>query len=281
MKPEDVLQNWNESAFYWDKHREVVRTMFAPISQALFEEARIRPGYSVLDVGTGPGEPALSAVELVGPAGSVCGVDPIQPMIESATREAQRRGLSNVGFEVASTENLRFATNSFDAIISRFAVMFFTDPLSGVREVLRVLKPDCRMAFAVWHAAEANPFHFVLTETLSRYIESPPPKPDAPGAFRFAEHGKLGRLLTEAGATDVRESMHRFSIQARISPEQFWQIRTELSDTLRAKIAMLTPDQLAAAKRDVLEDAQKFFSKDGMSIPAEVLIVSGRKAGGP
>src|ERR1700726_2538330 len=132
----EVINQWSESAPYWEKHREIIRGMFAPVAQALIEDAKITSRQLVLDVATGPGEPALTIAGLVGPEGKVLGVDPVPQMVEAARREANRRGLQNVSFEVAFAGVLPFPANTFDAVVSRFGVMFFPAPVDSVREML-------------------------------------------------------------------------------------------------------------------------------------------------
>ena len=67
MQPDqDVVKRWTKSAPFWEKHREIIRQMFAPVTQALVEDAQIGSGQHVLDIATGPGEPALSLADLVG-----------------------------------------------------------------------------------------------------------------------------------------------------------------------------------------------------------------------
>jgi len=61
----DTLREWRESAPYWEKHRDTIRTMFAPLTQALIDEAGIVAGQSVLDVAGGPGEPSLAIAILL------------------------------------------------------------------------------------------------------------------------------------------------------------------------------------------------------------------------
>src|ERR1700736_3873417 len=100
----DVIGQWSEAAPYWEKHRGLIREMFAPVTQALFEDARVARGFAVLDVATGPGEPALSVADVVGPEGRVVGTDVVLGMVEAARRESSRRKLGNVSFEVAMTE---------------------------------------------------------------------------------------------------------------------------------------------------------------------------------
>jgi ubiquinone/menaquinone biosynthesis C-methylase UbiE len=273
----EVVRQWSESAPYWEKHREIIRGMFAPVAQALIEDAKITSSQFVLDVATGPGEPALTIAGLVGPEGKVLGVDQVPEMVEAARREANRRTLHNASFEVAFADKLPFPANTFDAVVSRFGVMLFQSPIDSVREMLRVLKPGGGISMAVWHFAERNPFHYSLSQVVDRYVDSPPPAPDSPDAFRFAAPGKLLAILSNAGAIATSERLLRFVIQAPISVEDFWAIRSEMSDRLRAKLAMLSREQLAELRREVLEALAAYYADGVMSLPAEVLIVSGAK----
>jgi SAM-dependent methyltransferase len=251
--------------------------MFAPITLALIEDAKIIAGQFVLDVATGPGEPALSIAGLLGPEGKVLGVDPVPEMVEAARREANRRGLQNASFEVAFADKLPFPANTFDGVVSRFGVMFFPSPVDSVREMLRVLKPGGRISMAVWHFAERNPFHYSLSQVVERYVDSPPPAPDSPEPFRFAAPGKLLAILSKAGATTTSERLLRFAIQAPISAEEYWAIRSEMSDKLRAKLSTLSKDQLAKLRGEVLEALRAYSTNGVVSFPGEVLIVSGGK----
>ncbi len=280
MQPyQEVINRWSSSAPFWEKHREIIRQMFAPVTQALVEHAQIGSQHAVLDIATGPGEPALSVAALVGPKGEVFGVDPIPEMVAAARRAAARLELKNVQFEVAFADQLPFPADTFDAVISRFGVMFFPSPLDAVREMLRVLKPERKLALAVWHFAERNPFHYSLSRVIDQYVPSPPPAPDAPDAFRFATPGKLREVLDEAGAVAPDERLLQFDIQAPISAEDFWALRLEMSDTLREKLNTLSREQVAEVKRQVLESLREYSTDRRMSFPAEILIVSGVKGG--
>jgi ubiquinone/menaquinone biosynthesis C-methylase UbiE len=273
----EIISQWSESAPYWEKHREIIRGMFVPITQALVEDAKITSGQFILDVATGPGEPALSIAGLVGPEGKVLGVDPVPEMVEAARREANRRELQNASFEVAFAGILPFQANTFDAVVSRFGVMFFPSPVDSVREMLRVLKPGGRISLAVWHFAERNPFHYSLSQVVERYVDSPPPAPDSPEPFRFAAPGKLLAILSDAGAVGTSERLLQFAIQAPIAAGDYWAIRSEMSEKLRSKLALLSKDQLAELKREVLEALGAYSANGVVSFPGEVLIVSGGK----
>jgi ubiquinone/menaquinone biosynthesis C-methylase UbiE len=275
---DEVLREWRESAFYWQKHADLIRTMFGPITQALIEGADIVEGGVVLDVAGGAGEPSLTIAETVGPTGSVVFTDVTAEMVAAAQSEAQRHGVTNIAFRQCAADSLPFENNSFDAVVCRLGVMFFPDPLAGLREMLRVTKRQRVLSLAVWDKAEVNPFSYLITDVLARHFgAATPADPNAPGAFRFAEHGSLSRILSEAGAVDVSERVLKFQIAAPISSEQFWTLRSETSGTLREKLAMRSPVEVDQIAQEAQEAVRQYFSDNQMSIPAQIIIVTGRK----
>ena len=278
MQPDqEVISAWRASAPFWEKHREIIRQMFRPVTQALVEDGLIGSGNTVLDIATGPGEPALTIAALVGSEGEVFGIDPAPEMVDAARRAKDHLGFRNAQFQVASADLLPFPADTFDAVVSRFGAMFFPSPVDAVREMLRVLKPGRKLALAVWHFAERNPFHYALWRVIERYVDSAPPASDARDAFRFASPGKLRDVLAEAGAVAPSERLLQFTVQASISVEDFWILRCEMSEKLREKVAMLSTEILTEVKRQALEALGDYSRDGGMSFPAEVLIVSGTR----
>lgn len=275
--PENIVDAWRESAQFWARHNDTIRTMFMPLTQALVEHAGIHEGQSVLDVAAGPGEPSLTIAGIVGPTGSVTCTDAVPEMVGTARSEAQRRGITNVQFRDCKADALPFPSNSFDVTVSRLGAMFFPDPLAGIREMLRVTRPGGSLALAVWHKSELNPFCYVVTGVIDRHINPGPVDPDAPNAFRFAEPGKLAGVMTEAGATDVKEHVVKFNLEAPISPDQFWTMRSQMSDTLREKLAKLSTGEQAQIAGEVEQAAKEFFPANQMRFPAQMIVVTGRK----
>jgi ubiquinone/menaquinone biosynthesis C-methylase UbiE len=270
------IGEWRESAPYWKRHAPTIRAMFAPLTRALIEEAGIREGQSVLDVAGGPGEPALTIAETVGPSGSVACTDAVAEMVRAAEGEARRRGLTNVKFRQCTADSLPFDSDSFDAAVCRFGAMFFPDPLVALHEMLRVTRPGGSLSLAVWHRSDLNPYSYVITDVISRYVETAPAQPGAPDAFRFAEPGKLAGILGEAGATNVRERVLKFRMEAPVSPAEFWAMRSETSGTLREKLSGLSEEERARVAREAEEAARTFFPNDLMSFPAQVIVVTGQ-----
>lgn len=277
MSENPVLDSWNETAKYWIRYTGTIRTMFAPLTEALIEQAGIEVGHNVLDVAGGSGEPGLTIAERVGPRGSVTCTDAVAEMVEAARHEATRRALENVQFHQCTADSLPFPDNSFDATVCRLGIMFVPDPLAALREMLRVTKPGGSLALAVWGKSEVNPFCYVVTNVMAQHVVSPAADPDAPNAFRFAEPGKLAHVMTQAGASEVEERLETFSLEAPLTAHEFWTMRSQTSDTLREKLANLSADEQSQIAREVEEGVTEFFPHNQMNFPVQMVLVSGKK----
>jgi SAM-dependent methyltransferase len=273
----DILAEWRESAPYWEKHAVTIREMFAPITRALIEQARISDGMSVLDVAGGIGDPSLAIADVVGATGSVICTDGVLEMVKTAMRESRARDRARLEVCQCLADSLPFADGSFDVAVSRLGAMFFPSTLAALSEMLRVVVPGGNVSLAVWGDKEFNPFFRIVTDVMSGYIESPTDDANAPGAFRFAEEGVLARLLAEAGAVRIKEFCLSFRIQAMLSPSEFWHLRSEMSDTLRHKLSLLTAERIAHVAAEVDEAAREFFPHNRMNFPGRVLIVTGSR----
>src|SRR5215510_9638541 len=273
-----ALACWSETAKYWIQYSDTIRAMFAPLTEALIEHANIGEGQNVLDVAGGSGEPGLTIAQRVGANGSVTCTDAVAEMVDAARNEANRRGLTNAQFHQCTAETLPFPDNSFDATVCRLGIMFVPDPLDAVREMLRVTRLGGRLALAVWHKSEINPFCYSVTNVMAQHVKSPAADPDAPNAFRFAETGKLAQVLTDAGASEVEERVVSFNIEAPLSPHQFWIMRSLTSDTLREKLAKLSTDERAQIAGEVEQSVQEFFPHNQMKFPAQMILITGTKA---
>ena len=276
-EPNDTLQKWRETSEHWTRHSDIIKEMFAPVTEALIGETGISEGNSVLDVAGGAGEPSLTIAQRIGPTGSVMCTDAIEGMVDAARAEAASRGITNVEFRQCTAESLPFADESFDVVVSRLGAMFFPDPLAACKEMLRVTKPGGAIGFVVWHKSELNPFCHLVSDVVSRHVPAPPPDPDAPDAFRFAELGKLASILTQAGGTDVIDKVLHFQMQVPITSEQFWAIRSEISETLRSKLASLSEAERAQIGQEVQQAISPFFPNDQMNFPTQMIIVTGKK----
>ena len=115
--------------------------LVAPLTQRLFERAAITAGMRVLDIGSGSGDVALLAAQLVGPAGNVTGIDRDPAQVKYAEQRAKVRGLANVHFVAGDFREIEL-TPAVDAIVGRLVLMFAANPLDAIQCVLRNLKPS-------------------------------------------------------------------------------------------------------------------------------------------
>jgi len=155
--------------------------------------------------------------------------------------------------------------------------MFFPDSVAALCEMLRVLRPNGRLAFAVWGKSDVNPFCYLVTRVLEQHVTSPAADPDAPNAFRFAEPGKLANVMRQAGAVDVEESVASVDIEAPVSAREFWELRSQTSDTLREKLVKLPATEQDQIGVEVQQAVKEFFPGDQMKFPGQFVIATGKK----
>src|SRR6516165_7084264 len=108
--------------------------IFAPFTRQLFQQAGIDRGMRVLDVGCGSGDVALLTSELVGPSGKVIGADQSISAVQRATARARARQIGNVQFIEGDPTEMQF-DRPFDAIIGRFVLMYYPDPVDAIRKL--------------------------------------------------------------------------------------------------------------------------------------------------
>ena len=113
--------------------------LVAPLTRRLFERAGITAGMRVLDIGSGSGDVALLAAQLVGPTGGVTGIDRDPAQVEFAAQRAKAQGLTNVRFVAGDFREIELAT-AVDAIVGRLVLMYAADPLDAIRRALRNLR---------------------------------------------------------------------------------------------------------------------------------------------
>lgn len=108
----------------------------------------IRKGEAVLDIGCGAGIDTIVAAMMVGPAGTVAGIDMVPEMLARARENLRMTDLKNVIFEEAYGEKLPFADGGFDVVISNGVFNLIPDKAKALSEVVRVLKPGGRLMMA-------------------------------------------------------------------------------------------------------------------------------------
>ncbi|HEX5504003.1 MAG TPA: class I SAM-dependent methyltransferase [Thermomicrobiales bacterium] len=143
---------------------ETRRLMFqgdfqAPYTRRFFEDAGIGPGMRVLDVGSGAGDVAFLAADLVGPRGAVVGIDLNARVLDTARERARAAGLTQVGF-VAGDLAADAPDGPFDAVVGRLVLLYQPDPAAALWALARRVRPGGIVAFQEYsfHAASLAQF---------------------------------------------------------------------------------------------------------------------------
>lgn len=274
-----LREEWTEEATVaaWRKWHAKMAAFTRGVTETILEAAQPRSGMRVLDLASGVGDPSLSIAEAVGPSGHVTATDLGPGMIGLAEELARAGGLRNIEFRVADVEALPFPDESFDLVTCRFGVMFFPDQRKAFRECLRVLKRGGRVAFVAWGKRE-QAFLGTTVGILTKYIEMPPPDPDAPHAFMFGERGLLKSNLEAAGFAQVSEEVRTVPGRWAGSPEEYWQQFTEVAAPFRPLIAKLTPETRARAEAEILAGLRKISDGAAITMPLEIVAGTGIRA---
>jgi len=199
----EQIAYWNSvAAQRWldlDAKQDVV---FAPITEALFARAWLASGERVVDVGCGGGGTTIDVAGRVGPTGRSVGLDVSRPMLDAARRRAPPG--SPIEFILADAATHVFAPASFDALVSRFGVMFFADPVGAFANLRRALTPGGRAVFACWRAAKLNSWQMTPLRAALRHVPRLPEHgPEDPGPFSFADEARVRRVLGRAGFAKI------------------------------------------------------------------------------
>lgn len=191
-----------QSGQRWVAYQARLETMMAVFGQAALEAAAPISGERVLDVGCGAGASSLDLATRVGSGGRVLGLDISEPLIERARSLAPQD--MSVVFRVTDASRAELPDGAFDILFSRFGVMFFDDPTGAFAHMRRALKPGGRVAFVCWRGMAENDWMRLPVGAIKGIVPpTPPAAPEAPGPFSFGDRGRVTRILTAAGFTDV------------------------------------------------------------------------------
>ncbi|MDP8967796.1 MAG: class I SAM-dependent methyltransferase [Actinomycetota bacterium] len=260
----------------WSEHAAYADARGAEVGEKMLALTRPAPGDRVLELACGPGGLGLAAASLVAPEGEVVLSDVAAEMTSIAATRAKARGLANVRVRQLDLESIDEADGSYDVVLCREGLMFATNPARATREIRRVLRPDGRVAIAVWGPRARNPWLGVVLDAVSAQIGRPVPPPGIPGPFSLADAERLEQLLVDASLADVVVSEQSVPMRAA-SFEEWWTRTAALAGPL-TKILAALPEQAKQALRTRLHDTTRAYqAAAGMEFPGVSLIISARR----
>ena len=263
---------WGAVAPGWYAQREELWKASRPVSEWMVRKLDPQPGDTVLELAAGLADTGFMVARLVGGAGRVIVTDFTPEMLAAARRRAEELGVHNAEFRVLDAERMDLQTDSVDSVLCRWAYMLMIDPAAAFSETRRVLRLGGRLAFSVWAARERNPALSLVGRILVDLGHTPPPDPEAPGAFAMADPGHIRELVVGADFTEpeIEEVPFRLPFADR---DAYWHYLTDTSASSSPILRSLPPEEQAKVREQVHEVARPFQSGEGYDFPAVCLNV--------
>ncbi len=257
----------------WDK----CAAKYIPLVQQLVQFHRVlldnlqpQPNQRVLDVCTGPGEPAMTIANIVGPRGHVVGVDLSTNMTDIAKKNADNRGLRNVEFLTMDAEKLDLPAKSFDLALSCFGFQIVTNPEAAAQEILRVLKPGGRAGFTVWSKGDRAAAIDVIIGPMLEHAE-PDETGYLPTPYELGGPGELAAMLEKVGFEKTKEVRVTGNWTAPSVDEYLSMLLegTPIGHSLSEEDSEIQKQVLETTRKNI----ERYVTSRGVSIPAECVVV--------
>jgi ubiquinone/menaquinone biosynthesis C-methylase UbiE len=278
---DEAIEAWNGVLFdRFLAFRHIVTTGLGAHGEVALREVPPASGERVLDIGCGFGDTTQRIAGLVGPEGSVLGIDAASRFIDLAREEAEAAGLGNVRFIVGDVQATQFE-DTFDYAFSRMGTMFFANPVVALRNVRAALRPGGRLCMVVWRRKAENLWLSRAEEVVEQFVteEEDSDEPTCgPGPFSMGDADTTSDILQHAGFEAV--TLRRCDIEIAIGDDLDEAIEFVMALGPAGEVLRLAGDQavelrpqIAAALRDALAE----YGRDGVvSAPASTWIVSAR-----
>lgn len=272
---------WNEQAGpKWVALQSFLDDMLRPIGLVAIDRLGPIEGATVLDVGCGCGATTLELARRAGPSGRALGVDVSRPMLDSAREAARQRGVTNVAFKEGDAQTEPFEER-FDAVFSRFGVMFFADPQAAFANLRRAMSGDAALSFVCWRSIDQNEWMMVPVAAALQHLPPPEmPPPGAPGPFAFADSSRVESILKGAGFRDVTVEPFDTAIAlgGKRALEEVADFVVQLGPTSR--LLQDADDELKARVADSITEALRPFRvDDGVVMKGATWLVRARAGG--
>ena len=264
-------ERWNAIATGWHKWIPMMRAWYAPATELMLDLARIGPGSRVLDIAAGDGDQSLAAASRVGTGGYVLAIDRANKLLAMAGNSAREAGFPNLETRLMDGENLELPDASFDAVICRFALMFFNQPVQGLQGMKRVLKPGGRVSVVIY-AENGEPEFSLALSTVRRFMGFE--ERAQPAATGLGMPGALEKTFTAAGFHAVEA--HALTLPVHMgSAAECVDYLQNTSPTLMELLLPYSLEKREDAWREVKKALSAFEYPTGFEVHHRVLIAGG------
>jgi enediyne biosynthesis protein CalE5 len=272
-------QMWDNAAAGWQTWWETIERGAQKVSDRIVELAEIKSGDRVLDIATGIGEPAVTAARKVMPNGKVVAIDISPQMLAIAKTRANSLGLDEIiEFKESDGEKIDFldSTAKFNAVLSRFGLMFFPNLSSTLVKIRHQLTTNGRLSAAVWSTPSKVPLIDLAFSIVREKINFPAPPPGTPGPFVLADIETLKKLFNRAGFTDIRVETVQITF-AFDSPESYTKHIQQTATRAHEMMTNQTEEVKTRVWNSITEAAWQYADSHGrVNLGNEAICIVGR-----
>jgi len=243
------------------------------------ELAEIKPGDKVLDIATGIGEPAVTAARKVMPNGRIVAIDISPQMLAIAKTRAASLGLDGImEFRESDGEKLDLLdqTAKFDAVLSRFGLMFFPSLPSALVKIRHLLITNGRLSAAVWSTPSKVPLIDLAFASVRKQVNAPAPPPGSSGPFALADIEALKQLFSQSGFKDIKADTFQITFEFD-SPESYTKHIQQTATRIPEMLANQAEEVKKQAWDSITEAAWQYADSHGrLNLDNEVICIVGR-----
>jgi ubiquinone/menaquinone biosynthesis C-methylase UbiE len=272
-------QMWDNAAAGWHAWWPTLERGAQKVSDKIVELSEIKSGDKVLDIATGIGEPAVTAARKVMPNGKVVATDISPQMLAIARTRAKSLGLDAImEFRESDAEKLDLLEPRarFDAILSRWGLMFLPNLHAALGRIRQMLVTDGRLSAAVWSVPSKVPLLDLAFATVRNQIDAPAPPPGTPGPFALADAEALKQSFIQAGFKDIRIDMLQITFDFD-SPESYTRFHQQITAPIHAMLANHTEEVKKRSWDSITEVIWQYAdSHGGVNLDNEVLCIVAR-----
>ena len=272
-------QMWDNAATGWQTWWETIERGAQKVSDKIVELAEIKPGNRVLDIATGIGEPAVTAARRVKPNGKVVAIDISPKMLAIAKTRAKSLGLDDImEFRESDGEkiNLPDHTTKFDAVLSRFGLMFFPNLPAALVRIRQMLITNGRLSAAVWSTPSKVPLIDLAFASVLKQINAPAPPPGTPGPFALADIEALKQLFSQAGFKDIKVDTFQITFEFD-SPESYTKHIQQTATRAHEMLANQAEEVKKQTWDSITEAVWQYADSHGrVNLDNEVICIVGR-----
>ncbi len=280
---DDFISCWNEILVpKWNRFRHLLSGNGAIHSAIAYQDFGFQPGEKVLDIGCGYGETCLEISRMVTDRGEVVGLDCTDSFLNTAEMERSEAGADNVRFELGDAQTHPLPEEYFDAVFSRFGVMFFQSVVMAMRNAHKVLKPDGKLCMIVWRTINDNPCWGAAKEVALKHL--PPPGDNAktcgPGPFSMADEETTRAMMKAAGFEQVdlfKRIDADICIGTSIDEAIDYQILVGPSGEIIREAGELGQQKLPEIRSELEELMKRHLRDDGVYMPSSTWAIMARK----